>query len=299
MVRAPRRGGRRLLDLRHPDLDAKEWRMGEVFGFSETMPCNGWPFIWFPWFGPFSEDRFWLGPEFAENGDTIRLRKVIIEEPQDKLNRDYKEIALGFVSIVKKGGEAFELDDPIVFIKRGSFDIFDNRAFETIEDRICQHFSIEKVEDRDIGGLIFDKRDLAATALSIAQRLNKTYWNRKDRSFNARNRQSLHAWIPLGAGRSGTANEAVGPVGAGVERRLIRGRAGERCPTAPAGRALAVPGEARGSENPRENSQGYRKSILRRKSAIGWGRRGCRQFPLSFAIFRTSKRTVICRSRGS
>ena len=48
-----------IFDLRHEDLDPKDWRMEPIgiapLPLSRPFRSEGQPFLWFPWFGPFIE----------------------------------------------------------------------------------------------------------------------------------------------------------------------------------------------------------------------------------------------------
>jgi hypothetical protein len=46
-----------VFDLRHVRLDLKEWLMEPIrfSEFSRPFHCDGQPFLWFPWYGPFRD----------------------------------------------------------------------------------------------------------------------------------------------------------------------------------------------------------------------------------------------------
>jgi hypothetical protein len=196
-------------DLRHNLLDPAEWQVWDVIG-TESFGGegsyaygrrSGLPFIWFPWYGNFSNDGL------SKEVDTCikesnEYRKTVKDknQPKVKSRSDYlkeftpdaivqtgDKIVIDFVSRHPAGDEFAHLHDaefrfayckiiranwkpvkikkPILFVGVTSVIVkrADYNSFERISNRICDYFSVNRLAD-----IHCDKGDFACTAAYYA-----------------------------------------------------------------------------------------------------------------------------------
>jgi hypothetical protein len=169
-----------IFDLRHERLDPQEWLMKpiRISGLSRPFRCEGQPFLWFPWFGPFRDTdvereieheieslrekdphypvpsveslRHTFTPDaIIEASDRIEIERVDIEGELSGLHHEHDvQRRLAYLKIVKRSGSTHSLQEPIVFTGASATWIGGYaKILEKINRRLCAHFGIESLHD--------------------------------------------------------------------------------------------------------------------------------------------------------
>jgi hypothetical protein len=175
-----------VFDLRHERLDPKEWLMEPIgiAGFSRPFRCEGQPFLWFPWYGPFGDTdvertiegeieflkekdanypvpsvdslRHTYTPDaIIEAGDKIEIDRVDIEGEITGLHHEHDvQRRLAYIKIVNSSGSTYSLKKPIVFT--GASATWTGgyaKILQKINRRLCARFKIESLHDPRVNAI--------------------------------------------------------------------------------------------------------------------------------------------------
>jgi len=178
-----------IFNLRHEDLDPKDWRMEPIgivpLPLSRPFRSEGQPFLWFPWFGPFIESdversieneiKFLKGkhpndpapsveslrktytPDAKiEASDKIVIGRVVVEGEKTGLHHEHDvQRRLAYIQIVKPLGSIHSLKEPIVFT--GSSAMWTggySKIFLKIIRRLCAYHEIESIHDPKVKEIV-------------------------------------------------------------------------------------------------------------------------------------------------
>jgi hypothetical protein len=146
--------------------------------FSRPFRCEGQPFLWFPWYGPFRDTdvertiegeieflkekdpnypvpsvdslRHTYTPDaIIEAGDRIEIDRVDIEGELSGLHHEHDvQKRLAYIKIVKPSGAAHLLEEPIIFTGASAMSAGGHtKILEKINRRPCARFKIESLHD--------------------------------------------------------------------------------------------------------------------------------------------------------
>jgi hypothetical protein len=178
-----------IFDLRHEDLDPKDWRMEPIgiapLPLSRPFRSEGQPFLWFPWFGPFIESDVERGIENEikflkekhpndpapsveslrktytpdakiEASDKIVIGRVVVQGERTGLHHEHDvQRRLAYIQIVKPLGSIHSLKEPIVFT--GSSAMWTggySKMFSKIIRRLCAYHEIESIHDPKVKEIV-------------------------------------------------------------------------------------------------------------------------------------------------